>query len=98
MIDVQYFQDEYVCDKPKPVYDACNQEKMVAILQTTNSFFFYENCCILIQISLTLTESKIKNNPALVRIMARCQGDKPLSEPIMVQFTDAYMRHPVSKS
>ena len=34
------------------------------------------------------------NNPALVEIMAwRRIGDKPLSEPMLTRFTDAYMRH-----
>ena len=36
----------------------------------------------------------IDNKPALVWIMAwRRIGDKPLSEPMLTQFTDAYMRH-----
>ena len=36
----------------------------------------------------------IYNNPALVQIMAwRRIGDKPLSEPMLSRFTDAYMRH-----
>ena len=36
----------------------------------------------------------INNIPALVQIMAwRRPGDKPLSEPMLIQFTDAYMRH-----
>ena len=36
----------------------------------------------------------INNITALVQIMAgRLSGDKPLSEPVPTQFTDAYMRH-----
>ena len=36
----------------------------------------------------------IDNNSALVQVMAwRRMGDKPLSEPILTQFTNAYMRH-----
>ena len=36
----------------------------------------------------------MNNIPALVQIMAwRRPGDKPLLEPMMIQFTDAYMRH-----
>ena len=32
--------------------------------------------------------------PALVQIMVRCRsGDKPLSETMLTQFSDAYMRH-----
>ena len=39
------------------------------------------------------------NNPALVQIMAwRRSGDKPLSKPMIVKFTDAYMRHSASMS
>ena len=34
------------------------------------------------------------NKPAVVQVMAWRQiGDKPLPEPMMAQFTDAYMRH-----
>ena len=41
----------------------------------------------------------IYNIPALVQIMAwRRTGDKPLSEPMMTQFNDAYMRHSASMS
>ena len=36
----------------------------------------------------------IGDNPALVQIMAwRRTGDKQLSEPMLIQFMDAYMRH-----
>ena len=36
----------------------------------------------------------INNTPALVRVMAWYRtGDKPLSEPIVVLFIDAYMRY-----
>ena len=41
----------------------------------------------------------INNIPALVQIMAwRQTGDKPLSEPMMTQFNDTYMRHSASMS
>ena len=41
----------------------------------------------------------INNIPALVQIMAwHRAGDKPLSEPMMSQSNDAYMRHPASMS
>ena len=51
--------------------------------------------CILIKISLKFVlKGPIDNNPGLVWIMARHQiGAKPLSEPILTQFTDAYMQH-----
>ena len=36
----------------------------------------------------------IDSKPALVQVMAwRRIGDKPLPEPMMANFTDAYMRH-----
>ena len=39
----------------------------------------------------------INNIPALVQIMAwRRTSEKPLSEPMMTQFNDAYMRHSAS--
>ena len=41
----------------------------------------------------------INNIPALVQVMAwRRPGEKPLSDPMMVKFTDAYMRHSASMS
>ena len=45
--------------------------------------YFFENCCIPIQISQkSVSSGRINNNIALVQIMAWCQtGDKPLSEP-----------------
>ena len=50
---------------------------------------------ILIQISLKLVpRGPIDNKPSLVQVMVwRRTGDKPLPEPMMVQFTDAYMQH-----
>ena len=50
---------------------------------------------ILIQTSLKLVpRSPIDNKPALVQVMAwRQTGAKPLPEPMMIQFTDAYMQH-----
>ena len=41
----------------------------------------------------------IDNIPALDQIMAcRQTGDKPLTEPMMAKFTNAYMHHPASVS
>ena len=64
---------------------------MAAISQTT----FYEKFCILIKISLKFfPKGQINNIPALVQIMAwRLFVAKPLSESMMTQFKDAYMRH-----
>ena len=57
--------------------------------------FVNEKFCILVKISLKFVpKGLIDNKPALVEIMAWRQiGDKPLSEPMLTQFTDAYMRH-----
>ena len=54
-----------------------------------------ENVKIQIQISLKLVNrDPIDNKPVLVQVMVwRRAGDKPLPEPMMAQFTDAYMRH-----
>ena len=78
------------------------RNKVAAIFQTTfiNAFFFNENACILIKISLKLVPiGPIENKSALVEAMAwRRTGDKPLSEPMMVQFPYAYMRYSASMS
>ena len=38
--------------------------------------------------------SVVDNKPALVQVMAWCWiGDKPLSEPMLTHFTDAYLQH-----
>ena len=60
--------------------------------------FLNENVWIPIKISLKpVPKGPINNIPALVQIMAwRRTGDKPLSEPILTQFNDAYMRHSAS--
>ena len=70
---------------------------MAAILadDICKCIFLNENDRISIKISLKFVpRSSIDNKPALVQVMAwRRIGDKPLPEPMMVQFTDAYMRH-----
>ena len=70
---------------------------MAAILSDDifKCIFLNENDKILIQISLKCVPgSTIDNKPALVQVMAWHRiGDKPLPEPMMAQFTDAYMRH-----
>ena len=51
---------------------------------------------ILVQISLKFVpKGPIDNNKsAMVQIMAWCRtGNKPLPEPMLIQFTNAYMRH-----
>ena len=71
--------------------------KMAAILADGifKLLLLKESDRIPIQISLKcVPRSPIDNNPTLVQVMAwRRTGDKPLPEPMMIQFTDAYMRH-----
>ena len=69
---------------------------MDAILADDNfkCIFLNESDKIPIQILLTFVlRSTIDNKSALVQVMA-CYwtGDKPLPEPMLTQFTDAYMR------
>ena len=62
--------------------------------------FLNENVWISIKISLKFVpKGPINIIPALVQIMAwRRPGAKPLSEPMVVLFTGAYMRHSASMS
>ena len=57
--------------------------------------FMNEKFCILIRISLNFVpKGPIDNKPTSVQVMAwRLTGDKPLSEPMLNQMMDAYMRH-----
>ena len=70
---------------------------MAAILADDNlkCIFLNDNDRITIQISLKFVpRSPIANKPVLVQVMAwRRRGDKPLPEPMLTQFTDAYMQH-----
>ena len=72
-------------------------DKMAAILagDSFKYIFLNENELMSIQISLKFVPIvPIDNKSALVQVMAwRRTGDKPLSEAMMTQFTDAYMRH-----
>ena len=69
---------------------------MAAILADNifECIFLNEKFCILIKISVKfIPKGSIDNNPVLVQIMAWHRiGNKPLSEPILTRFTDAYMR------
>ena len=71
--------------------------KMAVILEDNilKCIFLNENDRILTQISLKFVpRSQIDNKSALVQVMAWCQtGNKPLPEPMMTQFTDAFMWH-----
>ena len=57
--------------------------------------FVDENFHIMVKISLKFDpQGPIDNNPALVQKMSWSRiGDKPLSEPMLPWFTEAYMRH-----
>ena len=56
--------------------------------------FVNEKFYILSKISLKFVlKGPIDNKPALVQVMAWCQtGDKPLPEPMLTQYIDAFMR------
>ena len=70
---------------------------MVAILADDSFKCIFLNAKDKIPIRISfkfVPRSLIDNIPALFQIMAwRRPGDKPLSEPMLTQFTDAYMRH-----
>ena len=57
--------------------------------------FVNEKFCISIRISLRFVpKGPIDNKAALVQVMAwRRTGDKPFHEPMLTQFSGAYMRH-----
>ena len=69
---------------------------MAAIVADDNfkRIFINENDKFMIWVSMKFVpRSPIDNKPALVQVMTWHQtGDKSLPEPVMVQFTDAYMR------
>ena len=70
---------------------------MAAILADNifRCIFLNEKDRIAIQVSLKFVpRSPIDNKPALVQVMAwHRTGNKPLHEPMLAQFTDAYMQH-----
>ena len=71
-------------------------DKMAANLADNfKCIFLNEKDRIPIQISLKFVpKSAIDNKPTLAEVMAWCQtGDKPLPEPMLTLFIDAYMRH-----
>ena len=65
---------------------------MVTTLKTFPDEFYWKISCILIKISLKIVANgPIGNKVASVHAIGWCRkGDKPLSEPMMTQFTDAY--------
>ena len=78
------------------------RDKMAAISQVRifKCIFLNENFRVSNKISLKYVPWGLINNvTALVQIMAwRRIGEKPLSEAMLVCFTDAYVRHSVSMS
>ena len=72
-------------------------DKMAVISQTTfsNAFSWTKIVKIWIKISLKFVPmGLIDSKWALVQVMAWCRsGDKPLSGPMLTQFTDIYMWH-----
>ena len=80
-----------------PTLTQLSTDKMAAIMADDLSkyIFMNEKFCILIRISLKFVlKGPIDNKSVLVQVMAwRRIGDKPLSEPMLTQFTDGYMRH-----
>ena len=56
------------------------------------SIFFNEDISILIKISMKFVpRGPVDNKSALVQVMAlRWTGDKPIPEPMLTQFPDAY--------
>ena len=80
------------------LFNSSPRDKMAAILVVHDIFkciFVNENDRIPIQISLKCVHrSPMHYKSALVPVMAWSRtGDKPLSEPMLTQFIDAYMRH-----
>ena len=75
--------------------------KIDTILQTTfsNAISWMKMFEFRLKFHWSFPKGPINNMPVLVQIMAwRRTGDKPLSEPMMAQFNDAYMRHSASMS
>ena len=79
----------------------------MAILETTfaNAFYWIETFIEIksfIELVLSLKYvpcGQIDSKPALCKIMAwRQTADKPLSEPILANFTDAYLRYSATKT
>ena len=69
-------------------------DAMAAILANNNLnvFSLMKMIRVLIQISLKLvSRSPIDKKPALVQVMAWRIGEKPVSEPMLTQFTNTYV-------
>ena len=72
------------------------QEKMTVISDDMfKCIFMNAKFCVLIRVSLMFVfKDLIDNKSSLFQVMAWCRtSNKPLPEPMMIQFTDAYMQH-----
>ena len=86
----------HVLTRSVPCLTHLPPNKMAAISQMIFQMHFHEwKFLYYIQMSLKFVpRCQIDNKSVLVQVMAwRRTGDKPLPEPMLTQFTDAYMRH-----
>ena len=68
--------------------------QMVDTMQATfsDTFFSFENCCVIFKFRTFPLKDAINNIPALFQIITWCQtASKPLSESMRAEFTDTYM-------
>ena len=72
----------------------CDKMATISPDDISRCIFVNEKFCILVTISLRFVpEGPIANSPELVQIMAwRRIADQPLSEPMLIRFTDAQVR------
>ena len=86
-----------ICITWTPWVNSSPLDKMAADLADDifKCIFMNEKFCSFIRISLKFVpKGPINNIPAFVQIMAlHLPGNKPLSEPMMTQCIDSYMRH-----
>ena len=79
---------------PSKIVNTLRLRRIAAIAEDIfKCIFFKENAWILIETSLKFVlEDPIGIKSALLQMMAWCHtDDKPLSEPMIAQLTDAYM-------
>ena len=83
-----------------PSFKTLKPSQMTATLQTTflTTFFLNEHCCIFTQFLLECVPNDSNTNIlTMVQIMARRRtGTKPLSELVMANHADVFMRHSMS--
>ena len=76
-------------------FNASPQDKMAAISQMifSDAFSWWRSFVFWLKFHWSLFLVPIDNKLVLVYIMSWRQIDKPLSEPVLTRFTDAYMRY-----